>query len=244
MQPEAALAEWCFPIIFNHVVEWTGYALACRVLAFIVMGTQVVPLTGAVAGQRRKLMGAGALKVPSFLLFSTTLFLTFTGLYIPFSVSAYGESELSVNTTLAFYVLNAGSFFSRIALNLLAKRLDALAACAGCAGCAGYADCMIVSGASCLIWIPIHSLAGLVAWAVLYGFFSGALVSLAPTTMVAISSDPIKFATRLGMASAFAGFGLVIGNSLGGAIATSRLSFTGLWLFCWGGRLARGASGL
>lgn len=219
-----------FPIAFKQTLDHVGYSWGCRVLAFMVLGTQIVPFILleplSMPKQKRKLFEPHALKVPSFLLYSIALFFVFAGLYVPFFfVSSYAEEELGVDTTMGFYLLsimNAGSFFGRIGLNLLANRLGSMPVCIAC---------ILLSGVLAFLWIPVHTFAGFVVWGIIYGVFSGAVVSLVSTAMVAISSDLSKFGTRLGMASGFAGFGLLVGSPIAGAILTSHLSWEGTQVF-------------
>lgn len=219
-----------FPIAFKQTLDHIGYAWGCRVLAFMVLGTQIVPLLLldplSMPKQTRKLFEPQALKIPSFLLYSVALFFVFAGLYVPFFyVSSYAEEKLDVSATMGFYLLsimNAGSFFGRIGLNLLANSVGSMPVCVAC---------ILISGILALLWMPVHNFAGFVVWGIIYGIFSGAVVSLVSTAMVAISSDLSKFGTRLGMASGFAGFGLLVGSPIAGAILTSRLSWKGTQVF-------------
>lgn len=196
----------------------------------MVLSTQFIPFFLAqplsLPRPKRKLFEPTALKIPSFLLYSIALFFTFAGLYIPFFYAeAFAEQELHVSGTTAFYLLsimNAGSFFGRVGLNLIANRFGPMQVCLAC---------IFLSGVLAFCWTPVSNLAGFIVWAVIYGVFSGGVVSLLPTAMVAISADLSKFATRLGMASGFAGLGILVGNPSAGAIVTSSLSYRGMEVF-------------
>lgn len=67
-------------------------------------------------------------------------------------------------------------------------------------------------------WISVRSVEGIVVFSVFYGFFSGAVLALPPTVIVALSPD-VRFAgTRIGMSFGAAGLGVLVGNPIYGAI--------------------------
>ncbi|KAI5462806.1 major facilitator superfamily domain-containing protein [Mariannaea sp. PMI_226] len=206
-----------FPIVFKQALDHVGYGWACRILAFIVLATLIWPFIvmkpRSIPGKKRTLLDLAAFKDLSFTLFSLSLFFTFVGLYIPFFyLPSYSRSQLDVSASLAFYllaVLNSGSFFGRLIPNLIANYAGSLNI---------LLFCIFTSGILVFFWIPIQNLAGVIAFAILYGFFSGAVVSLPPTALVSISPDISKVGTRLGMSFSFAGFGLLVGNPIAGAL--------------------------
>lgn len=73
--------------------------------------------------------------------------------------------------------------------------------------------------------------AGNVAFSVLYGFFSGGVVSLAPVVLTQITSDLNLLGTRLGMVSVLKGIGSLIGPPISGALLKSTGNYLGLQLF-------------
>lgn len=83
--------------------------------------------------------------------------------------------------------------------------------------------------ASCVLffgWIGIEDIAGLIAFALLFGFFSGTFVSLPPTTVVSLSPHLGVVGTRMGMTFTVASLGLPIGTPVSGA----NLNSTGQWI--------------
>lgn len=141
------------------------------------------------------------------------MFFFLTGLYAPyFYVPVYAERIIGTSPDFAFYLLaiiNVGSFVGRVLPPLIAHRLgqyNTLLPCVFIAGIIGFA------------WMSVHSLAGIVVFSIFYGFFSGAVLALPPTVIVALSPD-VRFAgTRIGMAFGAAGFGVLVGNPIVGAI--------------------------
>lgn len=161
----------------------------------------------------RSLLDLSAFHEASFNTFSLGLFLAFAGLYFPFFyLPTFASVSLGTDEGLSFYllaILNGASVFGRILPGLLADRLGSLNTIIPCA-----AACVLLS----LSWLAVHSLGGAVAFAVFYGFFSGAIVSLPPTIIAAFTRDASIIGTRLGMCFSFAGLGLLIGNPIAGTL--------------------------
>lgn len=82
------------------------------------------------------------------------------------------------------------------------------------------------------LWIPGRSKDALIAFSVLYGLFSGSMISLAPT-LVAQISDVSEIGTRQGTCLFFQSFGALTGSPIAGAIIKQQDgSFLGLQIFC------------
>ena len=92
---------------------------------------------------------------------------------------------------------------------------------------------------------------GLAAFSVLYGLFSGSLVSLPPAAVARLTDDLSRVGTRLGMCFALAAFGLLIGNPVAGVLVDLRTGdfsraqifngciVLGAAAFIWGARVAK-----
>jgi len=201
-----------------------------RVIAFIVLGALVISAVllkpRVLPAKTRSLWDPTALRDPAFLLFSFSLFFIFTGLYLPFFyLPSYALQELDASANLAFYLLaipNAGSVFGRIGPNILADKVGAIAI---------FLPFAFILTILAFSWIAIKSIAGIIVFSILYGFFSGAIVSLPPAIVVMLSPDMSIVGTRMGMCFSFAGFGLLIGNPIAGVILNSKGGYTGLESF-------------
>ena len=178
----------------------------CVSLAF--MKTRTAPPKKA-----RALLDWTAFKEAPYDIFSLGLFLAFIGLYFPFFyASIYGQRIAGLSSHTSFYllaVLNAGSVFGRIIPGLLADKLGSLNV---------MVPCGLITAVLAFVWLGISNAPGLWVFCVLYGFFSGAIVSLPPTVIAILSPDMSVVGTRMGMSFTFAGFGLLIGNPIAGAI--------------------------
>jgi predicted MFS family arabinose efflux permease len=207
-----------------------GFGWATRVIGFIALGTLAISLAvikpRVKPAKKRSLLELSAFKEAPYLFFSIALFFIFIGLYIPFFyISIYSQDELHISADLSFYmlaILNAASIFGRIIPNILADHYGALNILLPFTFCAS-----ILAFA----WIGIHNLAGIIVFAILYGFFSGSIVSLPPTALAALSPDLTRVGTRMGMSFSFAGFGLLLGSPIAGAILETKSGFTGASAF-------------
>ena len=162
----------------------------------------------------RNLLQLSAFKHWDYTLASFGIALGFVGLYIPvFYIQIYALTKgVTSSDDYAFYllaILNAGSFFGRVIPNFLAGKIGPMVMLVVCA---------LAAGLLSLCWIAIEDIAGLTVFAVLYGFFAGAYVSLVPPVLVELTPDLSMVGTYLGMSLFLAAFGLLIGNPVGGSL--------------------------
>jgi MFS family permease len=80
-------------------------------------------------------------------------------------------------------------------------------------------------------WPHVLNLGGLIVFALVYGFFSGAFISLPPATIGSVTKDMSQFGARLGLAVTINGFGLLSGPPIAGAIISSKSGYTGASIF-------------
>ena len=180
--------------------------------------------------QRRKLFDIVSFRDPPFVYVCLGVCLGFMGIYVLFFyVELYALQECHMGENLAAYLLafvNAGSLLGRLIPNYLADRLGPLNI---------HIPFAFSAAILAFCWIVVHNSARLIAFGVLYGFFSGTFVSLPGPIVIGISTDfPELIGTRLGMSMACAGIGLLIGNPVAGAILTNH-GWVGLQV--WAGSL-------
>ncbi|KAI0096149.1 major facilitator superfamily domain-containing protein [Nemania sp. FL0031] len=220
-----------FPIVFRRLLDTVGYGWACRTLGLILAALLAISLIiskpyGPPSSSMRRLVDPRALSDPSFLLFSLALFFAFIGFYVPFFyISDYAQAKTNASAQFAFYLLaiqNAGSAFGRVIPNIMAVRAGALPVLLGC---------MFATIVLAYSWPATSTVAGVTVFSVLYGFFSGGLVSLLPSALIALSPDLSVVGSRFGMCFSFAGLGLLIGNPIAGVIVSKDRGFLGQALF-------------
>lgn len=78
--------------------------------------------------------------------------------------------------------------------------------------------CVMTSGILILVWLACISTGSLVVFCLLFGFFSGAFVSLPPAVIASISSEPRKIGIRVGQSFTLISIGALIGTPISGAL--------------------------
>ncbi|KAK1585259.1 major facilitator superfamily transporter [Colletotrichum navitas] len=212
------IAGMTFPILFGHLEPKIGFGWATRIIAFILLGLSVIPAVTMhtrlpPSGHKRSLVDQTALRDPAFTLVVVGSFIAFLAMYVPyfyiqlFAVNhGIGSSDFS-----AYFVtlLSAGSIPGRVIPNYLADKVGAL-----------YMHIAVAAGSAILMfaWLGIRNMAGLIVFAILYGLFSGGLVSISPTVVVSLSPDLSRVGTRMGMMNFIAGIAILVGTPIAGAI--------------------------
>ena len=230
-----------YPAVFRELQPRLGFAWATRIIAFIALSTLLFSLTvmkrRISPPMKRRLFDLNAWREPPFTLFSIGGFIVFLGLYIPFFfITPFAVLKTGASEEFAFYfvpILNAASTLGRIIPNFIADIVGPLNV---------LFPCTFIAAGLAFCWTMVHDINGLVTFAVCYGFFSGAFVSLPPATVASLSPDMKSVGTRMGMSFCLAGFGLLIGAPTGGALLHLRdkLDFFPAQMFC-GAAVAAGA---
>jgi predicted MFS family arabinose efflux permease len=203
--------------MFHKLEPKIGFGWTTRILAFIMLATLLVPIAimrmRVIPKTRRALVDLTALQEAPFVLFTLGSFFVFMGLYIPmFYVQTYAIEEGIMSVDLAFYMLsliNTASVFGRLLPNFIADRIGPLNVLIPCA---------LSSAILAFSWIGIKNTQGLIIFCLLYGLFTGGLVSLPPTVLVGLSPSMAVLGSRMGTSFAFNGFALLIGTPIAGAI--------------------------
>lgn len=226
----SSLSGIIYPLAFRALQVRVGFPWATRVLAFIQLGTLSISLAvmrvRILPQAKRKIWDWTAFRETPYTLFCAGLFAAFIGLYpMMFYVQTYAIETHALSETSAFNllpVLNAASVFGRILPNLIADH-------------AGPFNLLIpaifVSGLLAFCWIAAHSGVSLFVIAALFGFSSGAFVSLPPIAIVTLTPSMRVLGTRMGMAFATASFGLLIGTPVAGVILHDTRRWAGLQAF-------------
>ncbi|TFY53571.1 hypothetical protein EVJ58_g9380 [Rhodofomes roseus] len=207
--------------VFHQLQPKIGFPWTVRVMGFICLATSAVSIAvmqrRIAPPTRRSLFDSRAFTELPFTLFCIGNALSFMGTYIPFfEAPTFATARTSAGSTLSFYflaILSASSTIGRLLPNFLADRTGPLTMLVVCA---------TITGVIALSWMAVHTVGGFVAFCVLYGLFSGSLVSLPPAAIASLTDDHTRLGTRLGMAFMLAGFGLLIGNPVAGVLVDLR----------------------
>ncbi|KAJ5093147.1 hypothetical protein N7456_009008 [Penicillium angulare] len=207
-----------FPIVFHRLIGPLGFGWTTRVIGFIALGGLLFSLAVMKtrlppAKQARKIIDPSAFKESPFIILSAALFFAFIGLYFPFFyLPTFLSDYLNASENISFYIiaiLNAASVFGRITPGVLADRVGSINT---------IIPISLIASVLAFAWIGIHNEAGTIVYSIIYGYASGAIVSLPPTIVAKISPNLSIVGTRMGMCFTFAGVGLLIGNPIAGTL--------------------------
>lgn len=207
------------PIAFNQLVNTIGFGWATRVIAFIILGVALIPLLCfrtrlPHSKHRRALIDTSALKDVAYMSFVTGGFFCFLGLYVPFFyIELFTAEHGLASKSFAPYmvsIMNGASVLGRVVPGIISDLIGLPTVVMG--GCATFSFILAFA------WIGIRNFGGIVVFAVLYGAFSGGVVSSQPAGIFSLTTDHSRVGTRLGMACFVAGLALLIGTPIAGAI--------------------------
>ncbi|THH19500.1 hypothetical protein EW146_g1679 [Bondarzewia mesenterica] len=225
-----------FPIILPRLFDAVGFAWAVRIVGFITLAGCALSLLFTTrhepdvrcSREPSSWIDLPALRDARFMLLAAGSALVCFGLFIPYFyiasftdiLSADASSDPknqshsqapSVSTPLA--ILNAASVLGRILPPLLADLIGPYNMLFPSA---------FLSGLFCLVlWLPSQQGAGfqpiIIAFAVLYGFASGAVIAVVPSCVAKIS-DVSLIGARMGMLYTLISIPSLLGNPAAGAL--------------------------
>ncbi|CAE6478640.1 unnamed protein product [Rhizoctonia solani] len=214
-----------FPIMLNKMFERHGFAWGVRSTAFVVLACLIV----ANLLMRTRLPPKSKrppTPSPDFKAIMTDLtylaaiagaFLVMLGLFLPIFYIQLFAVVHGIDETLAFYslaILNAASIFGRTIPNFIADKLGPLNL---------LIPCSAISGTLIFAMLGIKSSGALIIFSILYGFFSGAYVSLISPVIISLANGFHEIGIRLGLAFAIVGFAALTGTPIAGALLTREL---------------------
>ena len=219
----SSLGGVIFPIMVQRLIPRVGFPWAMRIAAFMILGLLLVGLATVrprVPSKPRRFHFRALIKPwtnPNFVLLTVGCFCIFLGLLVPFNyvqLSAVAVSGVSVG--LAQYiipVLNATSIFGRITPGWAADKVGRFNVTA--------ATCTLCGVFVLALWLPATNTGLSFAFAVCYGFSSGAFVTIVPALVAAVSPDMHEIGTNVGVLFATISFAALVGNPIGGALVTA-----------------------
>ena len=221
-----------YPIILYRLIDRIGFAWSVRVMAFIALGTLLIPITvlkmRVKAPKARALVDWSAFTDLPFVIFVIATLIGFMGLSIVLFYLSYDAGARHItNTKMSFYIVpifNAGSTLGRVAPNALSDIIGPFNLLAPCA---------FISGVLMFCMIAVKSEAAIIVVALLLGIFTGVFIAMPPVCFIALIRDKSRIGTRMGMGFATVAFGLLVGGPGGGSILGTQdpLNWTGLWIF-------------
>ncbi|KAI1858963.1 uncharacterized protein JN550_012225 [Neoarthrinium moseri] len=212
------------PILMEQLIPKIGFPWTMRIVGFVIhalCGVACVTIKARLPPHPNRVSIREyfiPLKEPVFLFSITAGFLFFWGMLLPFNYIILQAESVGLDPSLSH-------LSGRILPGYAAEKL-------------GRFNTMIcitlVSGViSLVLWIPGKSTAGIIVYGSIFGFSSGAFVSLAPACIAQITPDMRKIGTWTGTAFAAQSIGALTSSPIGGALV-QRLDgdYLGMQLFC------------
>ncbi|KAK8086009.1 hypothetical protein PG994_000983 [Apiospora phragmitis] len=178
------LARLFDSIGFRPTMRWCALLIGVLLAIANLLVRPAMPAKG-LAG-RRNLISFATFKKPTYLFYVSGAFLVFWGLFGPFDylpAFALGNKSTEGVALYTVSIINASSIPGRILPNMYADRLGS--------SLKSITLCAFLAGVSVLvIWLPIsyhNSLGGLIVFAIVFGFTSGAFVSLMTPAIIEVA---------------------------------------------------------
>ncbi|KAI4186836.1 MAG: hypothetical protein L6R41_003221 [Letrouitia leprolyta] len=194
-----------YPIVLYRLIDRIGFAWAVRVMAFMALGTLLIPLLVMRIRVRppkaRDIIDVSAFTDAPYMILVMATLIGFAGLSIVlFYISYYALEQRILDTRMSFYIIaifNAASTFGRTAPNALSDRVGPFNLIAPSA---------VACGILMFCMIAVSSETAIIILAILIGFFSGVFIAMPPVCFVALVKDKSRIGTRIGMGFAISGF--------------------------------------
>ncbi|PBP16622.1 riboflavin transporter MCH5, partial [Diplocarpon rosae] len=229
----AAAGGVVYPVVFEHLIESLEFRWAVRIIALVALATLGVacllmrPRTDLPAKTKAPLLEIVAFKEPAYLALVLGQMCSFAGVYVVyfFILGRVSARHVDLQALRPYYLvsfLNIGGVFGRIVPNYLADKTHPLLI---------QSIFVFIGGILIFVWPVVSNLAGLIVFCLVYGFFSGAFISLPPASVASVTNDMSRYGARLGMAVTCNAFGLLAGPPIAGAILFHGPGYTGTSLF-------------
>ncbi|KAJ4508421.1 hypothetical protein HRR83_007353 [Exophiala dermatitidis] len=218
----SSLGGVIFPIMVERLIPQVGFGWTMRICAFLILGLMVVANLTIVSRipPRPTPVRPKDFVVPfkevSFSLLALGSFLTFLGLFLPFTFIIVTARARHVSPHLQKYlvsILNAASTFGRTIPPFYADRVGRFTVFLSMS--------LLCALITLCLWLPGSGEAATIVFAVLYGFGSGAVASILPACIAHISHIH-QIGVRTGVLFSVVAIAVLIGSPIGGQLITNR----------------------
>jgi len=207
-----------FPILINNVIKERGYQWGVRAAGFFVLGACIMGnllMRPRYAPQHTKPPAPSIFKLlrdPPYMVATFGLSLCGLGLFfVFFYIQLYTQTQ-GISENLSFYTLaivNAASVFGRSLPNLIADRFGILQV---------MVPSVFVTGVMVFAMFGVKSVGAVVIFCLIYGFSSGAFVSLMAPLLAVLSDHVSEMGLRMGVAYFCIGLFALVGTPIEGAL--------------------------
>lgn len=200
-----------------------GFGWTVRISGFIMLAV-LIPSCACIRARlpprKNQFFLLHAFKEPQFVFLSFGSLLAILGFFIPIFYLPTYAVQFGMNRVLASYlisILNGASFFGRVIPGILGDKF-------------GRFNTLIAAGLSSAIlifcWQRITTNAGIIVFAAIFGFCSGAIISGFGVCLATCPKDPKNIGTYMGMGMSFSSVGALIGPPINGALVNHYHSFS------------------
>ncbi|KAK0194178.1 major facilitator superfamily domain-containing protein [Armillaria mellea] len=150
------------------------------------------------------------------------------GFFFPYFYLQLYSIDKGINPNWAFYtlaILNAGSVLGRLLPNFFADHIGPYNMIIPCIA---FTSFLLFA----LLGSDIKDVAGIVAFALAYGFFSGSYYSLIPSLISLLAKNISELGTRMGVAFSCVGLFMLFGSPIDGALLRTDNSDSYAWSRC------------
>ncbi|KAI4593526.1 hypothetical protein KJ359_009212 [Pestalotiopsis sp. 9143b] len=243
----SGVGSTAYPIMFQALQSRIGFPWTVRLLGFISLVFCIfaivvtrpkykkTTLAAAVASEEgaakkarsiRSIIREAQLGERRYLVYVVAVFFNNVAFFEPlYYIEGYAEAHGMAGMAVTGYllaILNGSSILGRLAPAAMARRLGPVNT---------FIVIYFLSGASVFYWVSARNAAGNIAFAVLYGFFSGGVVAFQPVVLTCFTDDLAYLGTRLGALSIMKGIGSLAGPPIAGAILQGSGGYLGVQLF-------------
>lgn len=220
-----------FPAIAETLLPSIGFGWTVRVMGFVILFNGIVAclLIRPHVPPRRSgpLVEWTAFKEPIFALYTLGSFFAFWGNFVAFFfVRTFAQEKFQADDSTTFnllLVMNGIGFPGRIIPAIIADRIGPINS---------VIPAMIILGILTGCWMAVKSMSGMWAFVVFYGFFSAAMMGLAPASVPSLSPHVSKNGMLIGLFFSVASLAGLSGTPIAGRLITiENGKFTGAQAF-------------
>ena len=219
------------PIMLSHLIRSLGFGWALRICAFVILGLLIIACmtVRSFYPPRPHKVTWPELAKPftelQFVILAVAFFCLAFGGFAPINYLPLQALSTGMNPQVAQYllsILNGASMFGRLFSGFLGDEIGI------------YNSFLIASYASCIwiltLWLLDVGDAALIAFAALFGFFSGASIPML-TPMIMQVSPLAELGFRIGIMSLIISVGGLVTNPICGAILDSSSRWADVKIF-------------
>ena len=228
----ASVAGIVLPITLRSLISSVGFPWAARTLGFMSLATLIISIS--LIKQRLPPRGRGtfveynALRQPEFALYISGLSVSMLGFYTFYAFAEVWAIDTKLDTrgfqtVYILPILNAASIVGRLIPCYFSDLIGPLNV---------QAPAMLLCGMFVLVWLKVHTFAGLMTLIILYGVSSGAVIAMPPVAVASMTEDLTTFGGRMGvMFLAISCTSLAGPPSVGAIIQAQNGSYDGARIF-------------